>query len=205
MAKITLIGLNDWDSTLFDDMQLPEAMDKEIYVNQILLRGGEFECIYPNPSFCKKAITHWAKAHYKTLEKWSDALAIEYDPLNNYDRTEIWTDTGSHNTTGSGTGSTTGNTSSSASNENKVSAFDSSVYQPHDNNTSSSSGTDSTSSTTSTEENGTTSNTHNGRMFGNIGVTTSQQMLEAELSIAQWNIYEEAADLFLRTFVIPVY
>ena len=44
-----------------------------------------------------------------------------------------------------------------------------------------------------------------GRIHGNIGVTTSQQMLQAELDIAQWNLYEHITDLFLSEFVIPIY
>ena len=46
---------------------------------------------------------------------------------------------------------------------------------------------------------------HSGRTHGNIGVTTSQQMLEAELKISKWNIYEEITNLFLNEFVIYTY
>ena len=48
-------------------------------------------------------------------------------------------------------------------------------------------------------------NKHFGRMFGNIGVTTSQQMLQSELDIARWNMYEHIADLFASEFCIMVY
>lgn len=56
-------------------------------------------------------------------------------------------------------------------------------------------------------ENGTDSfnNTRNSRMYGNIGVTTSQRMLELELDIATWNLYEHIADLFCQEFCIMVY
>jgi len=47
--------------------------------------------------------------------------------------------------------------------------------------------------------------TRTGRAHGNIGVTTSQQMLQSELDIVAWNIYEHITDLFLQEFVIPVY
>ena len=40
---------------------------------------------------------------------------------------------------------------------------------------------------------------------GNIGVTTSQQMLQSELDIATWNLYEHIADLFVTEFCIMVY
>lgn len=48
-------------------------------------------------------------------------------------------------------------------------------------------------------------NTHTARLYGNIGVTTSQQMLTAELDVARWNMYEHIADLFANEFCIMVY
>lgn len=47
--------------------------------------------------------------------------------------------------------------------------------------------------------------THYGRTHGNIGVTTSQQLLESELEIAKWNLYEHITDIFLEEFIIPIY
>ena len=74
-------------------------------------------------------------------------------------------------------------------------------------------GTDTTTHTgTDTEtETGTDTRTQTGtekwnrRSFGNIGVTTSQQMLEAELTIAEWSLYDHLSDVFIREFCIPVY
>lgn len=43
------------------------------------------------------------------------------------------------------------------------------------------------------------------RIHGNIGVTTSQAMLEAELKVATWSIVEHITDLFLKEFIIPIY
>ena len=63
------------------------------------------------------------------------------------------------------------------------------------------------SSNGSTNENGKDNytNIHKARLFGNIGVTTSQQMLQSELDIARWNMYEHIADLFAQEFCIMVY
>ena len=46
---------------------------------------------------------------------------------------------------------------------------------------------------------------HAGRIHGNIGVTTSQQMLEAELDLGYWNIYSRITDMFLKEFCIMIY
>ena len=61
--------------------------------------------------------------------------------------------------------------------------------------------------TNNTDEEGNDSwtNIHKARLYGNIGVTTSQQMLQSELDIARWNLYEHIADLFCTEFCIMVY
>lgn len=46
---------------------------------------------------------------------------------------------------------------------------------------------------------------HKLRAFGNIGVTTSQQMLQSELEIDAWNVYEHIVDLFLDEFCVLLY
>ena len=47
--------------------------------------------------------------------------------------------------------------------------------------------------------------THNGRVHGNIGVTTSQQMLQSEIDVARFNIVQQITDLFLQEFCIMIY
>ena len=47
--------------------------------------------------------------------------------------------------------------------------------------------------------------THAGRIHGNVGVTTSQQMLQSELDIARFNIVQQITDLFMTEFLIMVY
>ena len=46
---------------------------------------------------------------------------------------------------------------------------------------------------------------HEAHLYGNIGVTTSTQMLEDFLRVERWNIYEHIADIFCDEFCIPVY
>lgn len=46
---------------------------------------------------------------------------------------------------------------------------------------------------------------HKGRMYGNIGVVSSQEMLTQELEVARFNLIDQITDLFLPEFIIPVY
>ena len=95
-AKFTLWGCEKYFNTLnqsvFDNLRVPEGLTKETLTDNILLRGGEFEVQYGNPDFVRLAIGAWSNKWMPTMERWVRALAIEYNPLENYDRMEDWTD-----------------------------------------------------------------------------------------------------------------
>lgn len=212
--KLTLIGLNrflhDLGDDLFENLVLPEDVDKDTLTENILLRGGEFEILYSDPYFMKDAIGLWSRKWNRTFTKWAEALAIEYNPLENYDRKENWTDTGNKGVKTSGrrdNGTEQYYENYKNETETEVSAFDSSNYQPSEKVTETPSGKilNKFGEGTSGSEIENNKNVHDGRIHGNIGVTTSQQMLEAELTISEWNMYEHMTDLFLSEFVIPIY
>ena len=240
-AKITTVGfyqyMNAYNNDLFGLLNLPPGIDKDTLVNNIMLRGGEFEVVYSNPDFYKSAIGLWSNKHYRTFEKWINALNIDYNPLENYDRMEEWSDSGSrtntgtvsdsgsHTNTGTQSTETTGNDnftgSGNSTSSDEISAYNSNSFQNDKKNTtnsSNSSETNTTANNTRTDnlsESNSNTRTDNlsektnsdrkGRAHGNIGVTTSQQMLQSELDIAKWNIYEQITDLFLSEFCIMVY
>ena len=229
-AKMTLIAFDRFFSVnngdLFVNLTLPTGIDKDILTNNILLKGADFEVMYSDPFFLQEAIGMWSGKWQRTFEKWVDALAIDYNPLENYDRKEDWSDTlnkgvktlarrdsGNTRTFDNSDTTTPGTT---ITEETKVSAYDSSTYQPKQEVTTTPSGQGDVLSHSGTikdeyGEGSSGSETENsktvrdGRIHGNIGVTTSQQMLEAELKIAAWNLYEHITDLFLEEFVIPIY
>ena len=240
-AKITTVGfyqyMNAYNNDLFGLLNLPPGIDKDTLVNNIMLRGGEFEVVYSNPDFYKSAIGLWSNKHYRTFEKWINALNIEYNPLENYDRMEEWSDAGSRINTGtvsdSGTITNTGTQSTEATGKDnfkgsgnstssdEISAYNSNSFQNDKKNTTNSSNSSETNTinrntrTDNLSESNSNTRTDNlsektnsdrkGRAHGNIGVTTSQQMLQSELDIAKWNIYEQITDLFLSEFCIMVY
>lgn len=205
LSKITLIGFNNYYEHLWDELILPSGINKGLLVNNILMRGGEFEVLYSDPEFMMHAIGVWSNKWRRTFEKWLKALSEEYNPLHNYDRHEIYTDDRDISRTENAIGADSSTSSGSGNTENKVSAYDVATYQPHDNSDTSSTG--STTSNSSTNASGRTYDVlkHEAHLYGNIGVTTSQQMLKDELDIDTWNIYEHITDLFLNEFAIYIY
>ena len=236
-AKLTLTAfesyLNMSGKSLFDELELPEGIDKETLIDNIYLRAGEYEALYSDPEFIRRAVPVWGRKWYRTFDKWITALNVKYDPLYNYDRHEEWSDEGSGSKNGESSmesetdrilnSETTSenNTDYSGTDEttNTRSAFDSDNYQPHDKSvtgsenttaftgseTAETTGKDTTTGSGTMSEHTTDTSQHTGHIYGNIGVTTSQQMLADELKIDKWNIYEHITDLFIEEFTIPVY
>lgn len=217
---MTLIGLYAYDHSLFDSMQLPDGIDKDLLIDSILTRGGEYEVIYPNPVFLKESIGSWSSRWHSVFERWLKATndMAEINPLENYDRYEDWTDTNSSKSTDEmhGTGNTKGTdgttANSNTSGTDTVSAYDSSslvnntgTNQSNWTNTNSSTNTDSKTDTMSTAiTDG--KNTHGGHIHGNIGVTTAGAMFHEFYDIMgkYGNIYDTIATVFLQAFVIPI-
>lgn len=137
MAKITLIGMYNFDQTLFDNLTLPTGIEKSTLVDNILIRSGEFEVLYPDMDYLKFAIGAWSRKWRPTFDRWQKALEIEYKPLENYDRIEEWEENGDKE--GSETNGISGNASenSAGSNTNEVTGSEGTKHQEsHVDNTS---------------------------------------------------------------------
>ena len=193
--------LNDlmilWDEDLFDDITLPTGMDKTTVVNQIMLDNGLLEVIYPEHELLKGLIKAHFLARQLDYQRLWDAVSQTYNPLYNLDRKNTLTERTerSENTTGN----TTSNTNQST--EQKVSAFDSSTYQPSEQMTGNT--TDNTDATTDTQGEGV--HTLESHEEGSIGVITPQDMLRREFDIRKdWNIYKFISMDFRDQFMIQL-
>lgn len=112
-ATISPLGLYNWDNTVFDLMQIPEALDKDTLVQNLLAETAELEVLYPNPVVFKNLVAIWSA---KQIDIWNRLYATtqyEYNPIENYDRYETGSDSGTDRTTHSGTDTTTDTTTHS--------------------------------------------------------------------------------------------
>lgn len=212
IAKITLYGMYQYDNTLFDDLEFPfsDLLDKETAVDQILLDCGEFEVLYSDWDFLKNAITQWGKKWYFTFQKWLEALEVEYDPLENYYRREHWEDSGEKENTNTTSSTVSNSGTNTYSGETKHSArtYDNGTMTEieRNNNSANESYSNSSTDTTGSEDAETSSNTRDGYARGNIGVTTSQQMLLSSLELYKgFNLYEQIANIFKTEMVLAIY
>ena len=187
--RMTLYGMYKYDPTLFDGVILPDGMDKTIMVNQIIRQSGDLFPYYQVPPEVKTAITEWFTRRKDNFAKLWQGFTAEYNPIENYDRHEDSTETPdiTHTLTNSGEDSST--------NEADVQGYNATDYTPNS-GTSSTNGTD--------KESGT--RTFTSHIHGNIGVTTSAQMLEGELALRRsLDIYSLIAEEFETDNLIQVY
>ena len=215
-AKVTLIGLYQYDNTLFDNLVLPDNLNNSLLIDTILMRGGDYEVIYPNAPLLKQLIGSWCTSWGDVFSNWNRAKDDMKDiaPLENYDRIEEWSDNESTSESSHGSSSTSGSDSSSASESmserGDISAFDSNGLVANDGG-SKSTQANNTATTYTTQgndlsSNGSRASTHGGRIHGNIGVTTAAQMYQSfyEVMAKYGNIYDAMATIFLQSFVIPL-
>lgn len=193
-ATISILGLYNLNSELFDNITLPTGVDQDILINNLVTDLAELELIYSDYNFMKFMIGVWSRKELPTWERVYNASVKEYDPIENYDRMEEWTDEGES----SGSGSSTMSNSNTA--QHNVAGFNSTTLVNASKDTETASGQGTTKDDRSMES------THKGRVHGNIGVTTSQQMLQSELDIApKLNIYDFIINSFKNRFCLLVY
>lgn len=94
-AKVPLFAMYKYDPSILNDIILPEGIDKQLFINELLLSCGEFGVIYTDPGFLKFAVAHWANKWNHTFAEWLKGITAEYNPIYNYDRYEESTDTDS--------------------------------------------------------------------------------------------------------------
>ena len=205
MAKLTLIGLSNYDEHLFDNMSVPTGIDKDILIDTILENGGEFEVLYPDIDYLKYEIGAWSRKWQHNMQRWVKLISVDYAPLDNYDRDENITETTKDvgNIKNNGTVGTTNHSDGSV--EDKKSAYDADDYSDKDKSTTQSDGQTDSKTDSNTDTSNTRTFTHINRTRGNIGTMSSQNMFVQELDVLKVNMYDELSHLFLTEFVVPVY
>lgn len=156
------------------------------------------------------SVLHNKHYYYKGLVDLANA---DYDPLENYRMTESGTDTNSGTITSSantsGTDSSTVQPSEDTT-KSQTTSFESDTFRDSEKNTTnyglkSSSG--SSSATSSSTDTNSSQMNHSLTRYGNIGITTSEQMAESyhELSGKWYNIVEQIAIDFVNVLTYACY
>lgn len=259
--RLSVLGLYHANNDLFQDMVFPSGFsddEKNTTIGNILSECAELECLFTDPDIMQTMVGLWSKLNISVWQRIFTASKLEYNPIENYNRTELETisddrtdthsgddinkqsgsdsnQTSNNNTqTNSGTDNrtTSENHSGTDTETNKITAYDSGNQYVHDssefNHGHAINGSDNLqhghiisdigSGSGSITYGKTETLTHgekivhegditrNNHTSGNIGVTTSQQMLEQEIEVsAKLNVIKMIVDSFKDRFCILVY
>lgn len=189
-ALLPLAGLYNWDTSIFDEIELPEGVILAQLTEALLLECGTFSVTLPDPAIFKRCVKTWSIRRSGAWTRALAAMTAEYNPIHNYDRSEQVSDI--ENTDAFTSNSTSGTSTGSAA------AFNSSAFENKDKVVSSQTGQGSASQGRAFQ--------HSARLSGNIGVTTSQAMVEAELDLAdKLDIYSYIVADFKKEFCLLIY
>ena len=126
-----------YDSTIFDNMVLPSGISLDEVVDNIVLKYGNTPLMIPAPEIMKFYIGRWSSKRLAQWNRFKDAIEKQYNPIENYNRTEKSThetDFGHNITSGDSfihghIVTTDDDLSHGLTTENQISADNSSFYQ----------------------------------------------------------------------------
>lgn len=239
--KLTVVALYNYDNSIFDTLTVPQGVDKPALIDLILCECADFNTVYPDPVMFKARVGAWSVRRLPIWERLLSTTTYEYNPINNYDRTETITEsidrtgTDSTQSTVTHTGTDSTQTNASAAHTGTVqtagnytdtesnTAFNSDTFADASKLTHAGTTTDTNNLTDTTSGTGTrtlnlsdsnagtrTLNLNDStekeiHAVGNIGITTTQQMIEQERDVVRFDIYQEILYDYINAFCVQVY
>lgn len=184
-SNVKLLGNVSTFDFMKDYTDNAEMLDFNInhdYENYVFLTSQK-EVQNAYQEFVKLVKSHLLLNSYKYSGLYKTTL-LEYNPIENYSMTETGTDTRTPNITTTDT-SNLGEQSNSTTSTDSVSPYDTQTFTDSNKTIISENNGAREDSNTRTES-GTETTKHDFKRSGNIGVTTSQQMLESERKVVNF-------------------
>lgn len=228
-ATVSLLGLSRINPGILNELVLPDGLDTDLVKDNLLAETAELEVIYPDAFFMQAMIGRWSAKELPIWTRLYKTTLLDYNPIENYDRMEEWTEgensarsvdaetTGNSTTDSTGSTNTSGTTTASDTGQKFVSAYNELDFTPTEKNTDTQSGSSDTeqheegnvkvktAADTTTNETEKRDLVRSGRTHGNIGVTTSQQMIVSEREVSLYNIIDVIITSFKNRFCLQIY
>lgn len=213
MANLSILGLYNYDPTIFSGLTIPTAdditdeaekvtdpfvPDKTTLINYICMQLAEIELVYTKPEVVKTMIGIWSSVRLPVWKAIYNTLLYKYNPIWNKDG-EIIED---HDLTIEDDYNVTNlKTEHDGNVANEVTGYDSATYSPNTRQV----------VDTSDTQNGNTNNVHTDTgtitrtEHGNIGVTMTQEMIRQQREVVEFNLYDYILQDFKAQFCIAVW
>lgn len=159
-------------SNLFDNVNMPESFTPLLFYDNLRIKYGEYVMISNNLDELLYDIQAFFSINYYKYNKLAETTKLTYNPIENYNMRE--------NVTNENIGVT------SSDSTNSEYTIDTDTLKESMQNV----------TTNNSNINGITETERS----GNIGVTTTQQMIESERKISDFNLYDIMCMDFVNTF-----
>lgn len=198
---------------MLEEYTLDDRLSREKLNRAMLSRLGNMRCISNSPDVMKVLIEEFFNRYNWNITRLFDTMVLDYEPLENYklDRVYDGTEHRESDADVKNEDSTVRNRNlkNTRGTEDKVSAYDSSSYQPksredetigeNEDSTNVATGTSDIDSTTDTKDHQVTSES------GKLGDESYQSLIERERKLAEFNIYNWILDLMKKELFILLY
>ena len=228
-ATMSLLGLYQKNNNLFIELELPEGIERDTVVDNLLMETAELEVLFTNPLFMQAAIGTWSSKELPVWQKLYDTTILKYNPIENYDMTEnlsedenttknLDSEATVNSTTQTDSTSKTHDETDTNNGTNKyVSAYNETEFTPTEKTTGNAQTIEDSNNTTESDINvkskdGLVSDERGNRLLdrereirGNTGFYTKQKMIEQERNIAMFNVIDHIINSFKNRFCLQIY
>lgn len=204
-GNLSILGFYLYDSSVFQGFQVPEGMDRSTAIDSIILNNAELELVYTDFDFMKQAITLWSNMNQSIWAKLYKTTVLEYNPIWNKDGTIKEVETTTREMDASGSNSTNSNSNSTAKDESSVAAFNSSTLEKNGQVDSTDASSVASQGSYSDSSDDKELRSYERTEQGNIGVTSTQQLIKEEREVDNFNIYDVIASDFRNRFCLAIY
>lgn len=87
-TNLSIYGLYKYRDDIFDDLLLPEELDKDTLIYNLVLDCAEMTLLYPDVNMMKDNIKWWSKARLHVWQRMALVFYKDYDPFINIFRDE---------------------------------------------------------------------------------------------------------------------
>ena len=213
MATMSILGLYEYDPTIFDGLTLPTAADitheadkvsnpfvpdKQAFIKWLCLQLAEVSLVYASAPVIKNMIMIWSEVRLPVWKAVYNTLLYKYNPIWNKDGKIVeehdLTITDDFNVRNM-------KTEHDGSVANDVTGYDSNTYSPNTRQV----------LDTADTQNGNTNNVHTDKGTitrtegGNIGVTMTQEMIRQQRDVVEFNLYDYILQDFKQQFCVMVW
>ena len=202
-GTVSFLGLYNYDNTIFDDLQVPAGIDKNLVQNTLMMETADLEVLQPDPVIMRQVLGWFSQRRLDAWTRVYTALSSKYQADTDVEVTETRTPDLSYNetrtpdltTTGQNNGADTTTTKRAGFNAGNLETAEQMETSLGTGNTIHSTGNETTDRTETGSETKTTTGRHQ----------AAQDLISKELQLAMTDTVEYIVKDIRRNFCLLVY